>query len=119
MLYAHKAGGDDDTKMYSSQIVNNKSFNMSPFNTLRITCQSDFNSGGSWVSYNCVVTVLNTSKSTIKTMTGYVPEAGPIDDIVSFDISDIDQQAFITIRFESAGKATGSGAWIYKIELLN
>jgi len=118
-LNAYQAGGDDDNHMYSSQIVNNKSFNTTPFNTLRVTCRSDFQLTGSWVSYRCIVTVLSAAKKTLKTLTAYIDEAGPSDDIVSFDISGINQQVFIAIRFESTGHAGGTYASINKIEFLN
>jgi len=118
-LNAYQAGGDDDNHMYSSQIVNNKSFNTTPFNTLRITSRSDFQSMGSWVSYRCIVTIMKTSKSVLKTLSAYIESSGPSDDIVSFDISGINQQVFIAIRFESTGHAGGTYASINKIEFLN
>jgi len=62
--------------------------------------------------------VLSTARKTLKTLTAYIDSSGPTDDIVSFDISDIDQQAFVAIRFESTGKATGTNATINKIEFL-
>ena len=119
-LYAYASGGDDDKHYYSTIFVNNKSFDLTPFNTLRITGGTSFEYGGYWIYYKCTVKILSTAKKTLKTITAQ-EQAGPsvINDVLTFDISAIDQQGFVTIGFESSTNCSKGGAWVTKIEFLN
>ena len=117
-LSAYQSGGDDDSHYYSTIFVNNKSFDSTPFNTLRITGGASFYVGSSFIFYKCTVKILNTAKQTLTTLTA-TDESGTLDDTLTFDISTIDQQAFFAIGFESVTSCSGGTAWVSKIEFLN
>ena len=111
------SGGDDDSHYYSTIFVNNKSFDMTPFNTLRITGGTGFYKGSSFIYYKCTVSILSTAKKSLKTLS-VTEQAGTLDDVLTFDISAVDQQAFVAIGFESSTNCSGGAAWVSKIEFL-
>lgn len=125
ILNSRRYQGTNSDYMVSARIANNISINLSPFRTLRITYACSYayetSSNGDYKQYGLYISVhkANSNKTTIKdlpTAGGWCSETAVTS---NFDITDINEQAFLYINFKSLQKANVGTARIISIEFLN
>lgn len=124
-LNSRRYQGSSSDYMSSARIANNISINLSTFRTLRITYVCSYayetSSNGDYMQYGLYISAhkTNSSKTTIKDLPiagGWCSEMAVTS---NFDISDINEQAFLYIYFKSLQRANVGTARIISIEFLN
>jgi hypothetical protein len=125
ILNSRRYQGSSSDYMKSATITSNISFNLSPFRTLRITYVCSYayetSSNGDYMPYGLYISAHKTdsSKKNIKdllTAGGFGSETAVTS---NFDITDINEQAFLFIYFKSHQRSNVGSARIISIEFLN
>lgn len=119
VLNSIRVDSEDERGMISQNIVNSKSINLSPFKQIRLTCESNYGNGNDRWQGRVGILISDTAKKTIKSRVWSQLFIYP-DVLLSFDVSTINQQAFIYISAESRMDTSNPNGdmWIHKIEFL-
>lgn len=125
VLNSRRYQGTNSDYMVSARIANNISINLTPFRTLRITYVCNYayetkNDGDyKYNSADVEVHKADKNKTFIKQFGKDYHMSTEEVVVSSFDITSINEQAFIYIRFQSLDRANVGAARIIRIEFLN
>lgn len=125
--------GSEEKYRYSAIMANNVSFNMSPFRTMRIRYHCNFasegTSSGTWSFFYFIIEIrkANSSKTLIKEAGWHyhLDEGGPEGhpglppNICDFDISDVNEQAFVYFGVQTVNYANVGNFFLRQLEFLN
>lgn len=114
----HRDTDSEGDHVLSTIIVNSQSINLTPFKTLRISHMAEFTRGSYWSDYYLNVDIRKTNKSTVLKNEKIWGTCSSIERAFSFDISGINEQAFLRMNFYGSNALAGSARFT-KIEFLN
>lgn len=105
----------------AARVINRTSINMAPFKTLRIRAASFFYRGSNWVNGRMRIQFRKANHTTQIRYSDYVATTNGLS-YYSFDISDINEQAYFVIIIDSTRTDTsgdeGLGGRVAQIEFL-